>query len=72
MASEQEVITAIKTIRMLCKDEYAKAYATAALQHSMTGHELKVQCLYILNNLQYWRGDKARVVKQVLKEYSKR
>jgi len=37
----------------------------------MIGKELKVQLLYVLSNLGYWRGDRAREVKKVLKEYSK-
>jgi len=46
--------------------EYAKTYAKAGLE--MTEEELKIQVLYVLNNLPYWRGELARQVKQVLKE----
>ena len=34
----------------------------------MTGHELHVQILYVLNNLSGWRGARAREVKAVLKK----
>lgn len=33
----------------------------------MVGKELRVQILYILSNLQSWRGERAREVKAVLK-----
>ena len=47
-----------------------------AIQHvatgkMMVGEEMRVQLLYVLSNTQYWRGDKAKEVKKVLKEYSK-
>ena len=51
-------------------DGYAKAYAKAGL--GMTDlQEIKVQSLYILNNLQHWRGDTARMVKEVFRHFSK-
>lgn len=37
----------------------------------MIGEELKVQILYVLSNLQGWRGDRAREVKEVLKKACK-
>lgn len=37
----------------------------------MVGEELKVQLLYVISNLSYWRGERAREVKAVLKQYSK-
>ena len=37
----------------------------------MVGEELKVQILYVLSNLQYWRGERAKEVKKVLKEASR-
>lgn len=33
----------------------------------MIGKELKVQILYVLSNLSYWRGERAREIKAVLK-----
>ena len=38
----------------------------------MVGEELRVQLLYVLSNLQYWRGSRAKEVKAVLKKYSER
>jgi len=37
----------------------------------MVGDELKCQILYVLSNLQGWRGDRAREVKTILKEATK-
>ena len=34
------------------------------------GHELKVQCLYVLNNITRWRGDVAKEVRATLKKYA--
>ena len=47
---------------------YAQSYAQAGL--GMTGHELKVQVLYVLNNLAYWKGERARAAKAYLKGYT--
>ena len=47
---------------------YAKSYARAGLD--MTGYELKIQILYILNNLIYWKGEGARTAKAYLKGYA--
>ncbi len=57
---------ALNTIIKECRDESAKVYARAALRDEMSGKELCVQIRYILCNLQYWRGDKAREVKKAL------
>ena len=48
---------------------YAVNYARAGL--AMTGHELKVQCLYVLNNIAHWRGETAKEVRNILKEFTK-
>jgi hypothetical protein len=37
----------------------------------MVGQEMKVQLLYVLSNLQGWKGERAREVKAVLKKASK-
>lgn len=47
---------------------YAKAYAKAGL--GMTGEARRVQAIYILNNLVYWRVPIAKKVRKVLKEAS--
>jgi hypothetical protein len=48
-------------------NEYAKAYAQAGLSMSSMDY-IKVQALYILSNLSGWRGENAKVVKQIMKE----
>ena len=48
---------------------YAVNYCIAAL--SQSGHELAVQCLYILGNISRWKNPDARKVKDVLKAFSK-
>lgn len=48
---------------------YAVNYAKAGL--TMEGEELRVQCIYILCNLAYWRHSKAKEVRAVLKRASK-
>jgi len=48
---------------------YAINYCKEAI--GMDGEELRVQCLYILNNITHWRHPKAKEVRQVLKDYSK-
>ena len=57
-------------------NDYARAYAQAALNHPYSGgemqsEELKVQLLYVMNNLQYWKGDRAKEVKAVLRKAAK-
>lgn len=48
---------------------YAVNYCRFAKR--MTGHDLAVQCLYILNNIQHWRNPQAKNVRTVLKAYVK-
>jgi len=48
---------------------YAQSYARAGL--GMEGELLRVQILYVLNNLQYWRGKTAREVKKALRALEK-
>ncbi len=47
--------------------EWAQAYAKDGIE--MEGEYFKTQVLYVLCNLQYWRGDEARRCKKVLKEF---
>ena len=49
---------------------YAVGYAEYGLSISDI-HEAQVQALYILNNIQYWRGPEAKEVRQTLKDFSK-
>lgn len=51
---------------------YAVSYAQAAFDHEMEGEALRVQLLYVLCNLDHWRGEEARRVKTVLRTYSKK
>lgn len=48
---------------------YAVDYCRFAKR--MTGHDLAVQCLYILNNIQHWRHPSAKNVRVVLKAFVK-
>ena len=49
---------------------YAVDYCQVAL--SMTGEDLRVQCLYILNNIQKWRQPESKQVRETLKAFTKR
>jgi hypothetical protein len=54
-----------------CPDAYAQTYLRAANQAVEFGVEgLKIQLLYALNNMAYWKGPTARQVKKVLKKYA--
>ncbi len=48
---------------------YAVGYAQAGL-HLTTDEAIRVQILYILNNITHWRGDAAKLVRQDLKNLS--
>ena len=93
--NKMSIREALESVVNECKDDYAVAYAKAALElgdsqsaeivedgarvgliHAKTGkmmigEELKVQILYVLSNLAYWRGEKAREVKLALKQACK-
>ena len=66
-----------ETIQEILKDKeayktslnYAVNYCKAAL--SQSGHELAVQCLYILSNISSWRNTEAKRVRAILKAFSK-
>ena len=69
--TENEVYDALKVIvknSHLKPLNYAINYAKAGI--GMTGHELHVQCLYVLSNLQYWRGAEAKHTRQLLKDFT--
>ena len=38
---------------------------------SQSGETLRVQCLYILNNISHWRHPLAKSVREVLRTYTK-
>lgn len=50
-------------------DTYAKGYANAGLR--LKAEFIPTQALYILCNLNHWRGDKAKEVKASLKVFAK-
>lgn len=71
-STEQEVKKAIEIILSDVKSystslNYAVNYCIAA--RSMSGHELYVQLLYILNNISHWRHPEAKAVRDVLKNF---
>ncbi len=52
------------------KDEKALNYAVNYAKHGLTVttlYEAKVQALYILSNISYWRGDIAKETRAILK-----
>lgn len=74
MPTEPEVQEKIRLILSDTKSyntslNYAVGYCEAA-KH-LTGHALKVQCLYILNNISHWRHPEVKSVRQTLKAFSK-
>lgn len=54
-----------------CNSEYAKSYARHGLK-CYTENEMRVQALYILCNINDWRGTAANEVRGVLKAISQR
>lgn len=50
--------------------QYAASYASAGI-HMRDRDAIRVQALYILNNLSGWRGDEARMVKDTLRQFTK-
>lgn len=44
-------------------------YCRAAL--TMSDYELRVQCLYILNNISHWRHPNAKEIRAILKGFTK-
>lgn len=65
------ITQALREIRRIETDsvdiKMAQTYARAGL--TMWGESLKGQIPYILSNLGGWRGERARVVKQYLKDF---
>jgi hypothetical protein len=49
---------------------YAVGYAKAGCFMN-DPHEVYIQSLYILNNIQYWRGDEAKRIRKILKNVEK-
>ena len=65
----------VATFHKLCKtviqsanaDDYAKSYAMRGLHICEDQHAIRSQILYILSNLDYWRGVEARETKLAFK-----
>lgn len=53
-----------------CPNAYAKSYAEAGLR-LIDPKAMRIQAIYILNNMGHWRGDIATAVRLCLKELSK-
>ena len=60
---------ALATVLRDSNNGYAKAYADTAFGMNSNDPGLKTQLLYVLSNLQYWRGEQAKQVKAVLKAH---
>jgi uncharacterized protein YjaZ len=74
MTTEHDVKVAIQLILNDKKAHptslnYAVGYCQVA--RAMEGEELKVQCLYILNNIQHWRGENSKEVRATLKAFTR-
>jgi hypothetical protein len=72
--SESEVHDAIDVIladrtRYDTSLNYAVNYCVASMH--MSGEALRVQCLYIVNNIEAWRHPLARRVRRCLREFCK-
>jgi hypothetical protein len=71
-SQEHEVTDAIRKI-LDDKASYSKSlnYAVEYCKNAMDmgGEELRVQCLYILNNIAHWRHADAKEVRLVLKRF---
>ena len=48
---------------------YAVNYAREGLL--LNGESLRIQCLYVLENIKAWRGEDAKQVRQTLKAFTK-
>lgn len=58
---------ACKAVIAHCPNRWAKAYAHAGLRLD-NQEAIKVQALYLLCNIQHWRGAVAKKVRATLKE----
>jgi len=68
--TEVEVKKALNEVWLARLDKnvnYAVNYARAGIL--LSGEELKTQCLYILNNIHFWKGNTAVEVRGILKRF---
>jgi len=69
-------MTALEAIKVILSDEksyktslnWAVEYCRAALSMMPGDYPLRIQCLYILNNIQKWRHPQAKEVRMALKK----
>lgn len=68
-ALKREFQVACGTVLRECPDPYAKSYASTGLTLVSSGRDdaIPVQALYIVGNMQHWRGDVAKQVRSVLR-----
>lgn len=69
--SIEEVHAALQRITENSKEKalnYAVGYARCGLGMD-NPHELRTQCLYVLNNMTHWRGETAKAVRTTLKQF---
>jgi hypothetical protein len=57
---------ACRSVLAHCKDEYAKSYAAVGLG-LIDDEAIRVQSLYILNNIRHWRGPEAKDARETFK-----
>ena len=72
MISKTQVHLALERIVENSKSKalnYCMNYAKVGL--GMSGYELYVQVLYVLNNMTHWRGPEATEVRKTLKQFVK-
>lgn len=69
-ADIEELFNAVEVAKKKCKDPYALAYLEAINEAGTLygSNGMKVQLLYCLENMHYWRGDIARGVKTTFKK----
>lgn len=75
-----ELNAAIETAKNECNNQYALTYLHAIPQaisecsmlQASPEHAIRIQLLYILSNMKYWKGDIAKNTKAILKKYSKK
>jgi hypothetical protein len=65
--TKQEAISIILSDKAKYKTSLNYAINYCLVAQGMTGKELDVQCLYILNNITGWRHEKAKEVRAVLR-----
>lgn len=71
----QDILQAAKSILMNA-DKPALNYAVNYTHHLIQmlidnepQRDVRVQCLYVLNNIQHWRGDEAKKARKAFKTY---